>query len=115
MSKFDLNLKRKQWKEQYKSNRHLIHISDEELVKRRRELLNNLLSFTEDGFPIFDTSVSNEKFVNNLFYIHEEMEWRGQNLASDPLSDLNIYRKKYPNIRNAIRAWGDRKLTMGQY
>ena len=101
------------WKEQY--SRHLSHTSDSDLVTRREDVLINLLSFTEDGYPKFDKSIITKPFLERLNLINEEMRQRSKTLFSNLLDNPSIYQKEYPNIQRAIKAWENRELTMGEY
>lgn len=109
------NLQQQEWRETYRLYRYLEHFSEFDIIKRKDDILGNLLIFAEDGSPTFDQTVHMKGLIERLIHIDEEMIERGKPINANLLEDGSRYLYKYPNIQRAIRAWGDRKLMMGEY
>jgi len=109
------NLQQQEWRETYRLYRYLEHFSEFDITKRKDDILGNLLIFAEDGSPTFDQTVQMKGLIERLIHVDEEMIQRGKPISSNLLEDGSRYLYKYPNIQRAIRAWGDRKLIMGEY
>lgn len=104
---------KQEWRETYRQNRYLANLSSTNLEVRLEEILSNLLDFSSKGEPFFDQTLKMNGLVERYVHIEEELNQRGINKLS--INNPTKYLIKYPNIRNAIKAWGNKKLPTGQY
>ncbi len=104
---------KQEWRETYGQNRYLANLSSTNLEIRLEEILSNLLDFSTKGEPFFDQTLKMNGLVERYVHVEEELNYRGidKSLINNPTK----YLIKYPNIRNAIKAWGNKKLPTGQY
>ena len=102
-----------EWRETYKQKRYLANLSITSLAIRLEEILSNLLDFSKNGEPFFDQTIKMKGLVERYIHVDEEMNRRG--IYESTIKNEGKYLNKYPNVENAIRAWGNRKLTEGQY
>ena len=104
---------KQKWRETYRQNRYLGNLSPTNLEIRLEEILLNLLDFSSKGEPFFDQTLKMQGLVERYIHINEEFNLRGiQELSiENPAKYLN----KYPNVGNAVEAWGNMKLPTGQY
>jgi hypothetical protein len=106
---------KEEWREAYKIKRYLSDLPTTDLEKRLDDILLNLLDFSNDGKPYFDQTEEMKGLVERYIHVDEEMNQRGIAKSSTLITNPKRYLNKYPNIKNAIEAWGERKPVKGQY
>lgn len=104
---------KQEWSETYRQNRYLANLPSTNLEIRLKDILLNLLDFSNKGEPFFNQTLKMNGFVERYVHVDEELKQRGINKLS--INNPSKYLINYPNVGNAINAWENKKLPTGQY
>ena len=100
---------------QYLSERYLEHSSLEELDRRFKDILRNMLTFSSAGIPAYDFSSSVNWLVERAAHVEFELELRLATSTAIALASPEIFSPEYPKVKEAIRTWGERSLPTSPY
>ena len=100
---------------QYLSERYLEHSSLEELDRRFKDILRNMLTFSSAGIPAYDFSSSVRGLTERATHVELELELRLATSTAIALASPEIFSPEYPKVKKAIRAWGERSLPTSPY
>ena len=95
---------------QYLSERYLEHSSLEELDRRFKDILRNMLTFSSAGIPAYDFSSSVSWLIERAAHVEFELELRLATSTAIALASPEIFSPEYPKVKEAIRTWGERTL-----
>ena len=100
---------------QYLSERYLEHSSLEELDRRFKDILRNMLTFSSAGIPAYDFSSSVSWLIERAAHVEFELELRLATSTAIVLASPEIFSPEYPKVKEAIRTWGERSLPTSPY
>jgi hypothetical protein len=108
--------RQEKWEMQYRVNRYLRHLSDEELGERLGVVMNNLMNLTHDQ-KITPIPMDQEGESVSAMYAHVMEEFR---LRRSGVTDREIQQFRFPNydwpgITKAYDAFNALNITPGEY
>lgn len=104
-----------QWRDEYRRDRYMEHVSADEIEQRVRDIFTNILVLAENGKLSLRAIEKGTGFWMRLFtHILEEFALRGQWVRDGFLKDTPIPRSTWPAIPRAVRATAGRNFEPGK-
>jgi hypothetical protein len=94
-----------EWREEYLQRTYLRHDSEEQLIQRQADLMDNILTIDAGGGLIIDEG---EQFRRLLAHVHAEFEFRNVRIPGD------FMQRTYSHHARAAELWG-RGLPENRY
>jgi hypothetical protein len=104
------------WEMHYRMERYLRHLTDQELGTRFTEVMNNLMSLTEDQkIGIIRMDAEGDQLSASFAHVLEEYRLRGSGIPEDLIKELHLPNYEWPGIRIAFDAFNSLNVEPGTY
>jgi hypothetical protein len=104
------------WEMHYRMDRYLTHLTEEELATRLDEVLNNLMTLTEDQkIGIIRMDAEGDQLSASFAHVLEEYRLRRSGIPEDRIKNLHIPNYEWPGIRTAFESFNKLNVAPGEY